>query len=225
MNIAKRAFVTTIPVLVGYVFVGIAFGLLLFNTGYNFVWALAISTFVYAGSGQFMLVSLLGSNAPLITVFLMTFAINCRHIFYGISFIEKFEWLKPFKNYMIFSLTDETYSLLCLEKWEEETPKRYYVFIALFNQLYWVIGTLIGSLIGEMITFNSKGIDFAMTALFVVIFIEQFISARSKVPAFIGLSCGIVCLLIFGGGTFVLPALLSSVTLMVVLKKRIEVGQ
>lgn len=222
-SLLRFSFITTLPVFFGYIFLGIAFGLLLQRAGYNALWALGISTFVFAGSMQFVLISFLGSGISLLSVLLMTLSVNSRHMFYGLTFIERFKSMGKAYPYMIFSLTDETYSLLCGTKIPKElNEKQVYFAIALMNQLYWITGSVLGALLGELIKFNSEGIDFAMTALFVVIFVEQWLSDSTHIPAFVGLICGALSLLLFGPSSFLLPALISSIGLLFLLKKPIE---
>ncbi len=219
----RFVFVRTMPVMFAFLFLGIAFGLLLERAGYNFLWALFISTFVYAGSMQFVLIPFLGSSMGIIAVILMTLSINSRHMFYGLSFIEKFKSMGKAYPYMIFSLTDETYSLLCSTKVPEGmNENKVFFFISLFNHVYWVTGSVLGALIGGMITFDTTGIDFAMTALFVVIFVEQWLAARTHIPAIIGIVCGIVSLLIFGPANFILPALIVSIAILLAGKNLIR---
>lgn len=224
MKIWKQAWLASLPVMVGYIFVGIAFGLLLYSEGFSWLWALASSVIVYAGSMQFVLVAFLSSGASLLTVALTTLTVNSRHLFYGISFIERFKKMGPWRPYMIYSLSDETYSLLCLAQARGEENPKYYLLVSLFNQLSWIIGSVLGALIGTFIPFNSTGIDFAMTALFVVIFIEQVIQSQSKLPGIIGLSCGLLCLLVLGPSRFMLPALIFTVLALMAFRKRIEVA-
>lgn len=216
------AFYKTIPVLLGYLFLGLAFGLLLQEAGYSFWWALLSSTIIYAGSIQFVLVSFLGGGTSLPVVAVMTLLINSRHAFYGLSFVEKFRQMKTYP-YMVFSLTDETYSLLCSTTVPEGMDeKKVFFLISLFNQCYWITGSVLGGALGEILPFDMTGIDFAMTALFVTIFIDQWRSAKSHLPALIGLCSGVICLLIFGGSNFILPSLLITVTLLMALQNPIE---
>lgn len=213
----------SLPVLFGYLFLASAFGIMLYEIGYNWVWAIIISVLVYAGSGQFLLVSLLASNAGLSDIALMTFFVNSRHIFYGISFIEKFRsygWRYPF---LIFSLTDETYgvnsSFSTVPKGVDEGNARF--LIGLFDHMYWIIGSVIGSLAGQLIKIDFTGIDFSMTALFTVIFIEQMRASKSKFPGIIGLFCATVCLLIFGANNFMLPSLIITVAILLGAKRNL----
>lgn len=216
------AFYKTIPVLLGYLFLGLAFGLLLQEAGYSFWWALLSSTIIYAGSIQFVLVSFLGGGTSLPVVAVMTLLINSRHAFYGLSFVEKFRQMKTYP-YMVFSLTDETYSLLCSTMVPEGMDeKKAFFLISLFDQCYWITGSVLGGALGEILPFDMTGIDFAMTALFVTIFIDQWRSAKSHLPALIGLCSGVICLLIFGGSNFILPSLLITVTLLMALQNPIE---
>ena len=216
------AFKMSLPVLFGYLFLGSAFGIMLYEAGYNFVWAIIISLFVYAGSGQFLLVSMLTSHAALSDIAIMTFFVNSRHIFYGISFIEKFRsysWRYP---YLIFSLTDETYgvnsSFSDVPKGVNEGDARF--LIGLFDHIYWIIGSVIGSLAGQLINIDFTGIDFSMTALFTVIFIDQMRASKSKLPGIIGIFCAIICLLIFGADKFLLPSLIATVAILLLGKSR-----
>ncbi|HEX2924218.1 MAG TPA: AzlC family ABC transporter permease [Chloroflexota bacterium] len=218
-RVAKYAFVRTLPVLFGYLFLGIAFGLLLQKAGYNFVWAFFISLFVYAGVMQFVLVSFLSGGVSLVTAAIMTLLINSRHIFYGLSFIEKFRQMGRAYPYMIFSLTDETYSLLCATQTPKKLDEKKAMFaMALFDHCYWILGSVIGTLAGQMIAFNSTGVDFAMTALFVVLFVEQWQTHKVHIPAIVGLASSGIALVLFGANNFVLPSLIVTVTILMTLK-------
>lgn len=218
----RFAFYKSIPVLLGYVFLGFAFGLLLQEAGYSFWWALLSSVIVYAGSIQFVLVEFLSGGTSLPVIAVMTLLINSRHAFYGLSFVEKFRRMKTYP-YMVFSLTDETYSLLCSLKTPEGVDeKKAMFFISLFDQLYWIGGSVLGGVLGQLLPFDMTGIDFAMTALFVTIFVDQWREARTHLPAVIGLISSVVCLLIFGGNNFILPSLIITVGLLMALRNRIE---
>ena len=218
----RFAFYKTIPVLLGYLFLGLAFGLLLQEAGYSFWWALLSSGIVYAGSIQFVLVEFLNGGTGFLTVEVMTLLINSRHAFYGLSFVEKFRKMKTYP-YMIFSLTDETYSLLCSLKVPEGIDEKKAMFlIALFDQLYWVAGSVLGAALGQVLPFDMTGIDFAMTALFVTIFVDQWREAKSHLSAIVGLCSAAVCLLIFGGSNFILPSLIITVGILMALRGRLE---
>ena len=218
----RFAFYKTIPVLLGYLFLGLAFGLLLQEAGYSFWWALLSSGIVYAGSIQFVLVEFLSGGTGFLTVAVMTLLINSRHAFYGLSFVEKFRKMKTYP-YMIFSLTDETYSLLCSLKVPEGIDEKKAMFlIALFDQFYWVAGSVLGAALGQVLPFDMTGIDFAMTALFVTIFVDQWREAKSHLSAIVGLCSAAVCLLIFGGSNFILPSLIITVGILMALRGRLE---
>lgn len=205
----KKAFPYTIPVLTGYLFIGIAFGVMYAEKGYNFLWAVLMSLLVYAGSGQYLAVNFFVPGISFLHVIFMTLMVNIRHIFYGISLLDRFHSMGKKRWYMIFALTDETYSLLCTTKVPKEVEQEKFLFaIALLDQSYWVIGSAIGGLAGTLIPFNSEGIDFAMTALFVVIFTEQWMDRKNRVPEMIGVAAAFICLQIFGADNFVLPSMI-----------------
>ncbi|HJB68916.1 MAG TPA: AzlC family ABC transporter permease [Candidatus Fournierella excrementigallinarum] len=212
---ARFALRQSLGVLFGYVFLGTAFGILLRQAGFGALWALAFSGLVYAGSLQFVLAGFLAAPTSLPTVALMSLFINARHLFYGLSFIERFRSMGKKRPYMIFSLTDETYSVLC---GMDETPagvdKNGAMFlVALLDQLYWVAGSLLGTLAGGL-PLDFTGIDFSMTALFLVIFLEQWRGAKSHLPALLGLGCGAAFLLALGPDHFLPPALCVTVALL-----------
>lgn len=219
----KAAFPVTIPVMLGYISVGIAFGLLFEKSGYSLAWAMLMSLTVYAGSMQFIAINLLTSGAGFIEIALMTLFVNIRHVFYGLSFIDKFKDMGKKKGYMIFSLTDETYSLLCSSKAPEGVNSNLFIFsIAFLNQIYWILGTIIGSAAGSLIKFNTKGIDFAMTALFVVIFIEQWYSYKTHIPVIVGIFSTVLCFLIFGANNLILPSMLCITITLILFQKQID---
>ena len=158
-------------------FIGFAFGVMLRDIGFGSIWSFFCSLTIYAGSGQYLLVSLLAAKASLVTVAVMTLLLNCRHIFYGLSFLETFHAMGRRKWYMIFSLTDETYSLLCSVKTPEGIDAGDMRFwIAILDHSYWILGSVLGTIIGGILPFDTTGIDFAMTSLFTVIFVEQWLS-------------------------------------------------
>ncbi len=219
----RFAFTQSIPVMLGYIFLGIAYGLLLYHGGYGWVWAFLTSLTIYAGSMEFMLITLLTSGAGLLYSAVMTLFINGRHIFYGLSFVDKFPKMGKAYPYMVFSLTDETYSVLCnLKVPEGYSEKRISLMIAMMDQSYWVAGSVLGNLVGLWITFDSTGIDFAMTALFVVIVLDQWMENKEHSPALIGAGVGILCLVFLGADKFLLPAL--TITSLILLgRKKCEV--
>ena len=221
----KTAFPYTLPVMAGYICLGAAFGILLQNAGYNFLWAGVMSVAVFAGSMQFIAVDLLLSSFSLLNAFLITIMVNARHVFYGFSMLEKFEntgWAKP---YLIFSLTDETFSLLYSIKPPEGISKSsFYFCIAFLNHIYWIAGGIIGALVGAQVPLDFTGIEFVMTAMFVAIFTEQCRARYNRVPAIIGLGGSILCLVIFGKDGFILPAMVVLVLALSLIRKPIEKG-
>ena len=205
----SAAFPATLPVLMGYLSIGIAFGLMLQRAGYNFIWAFFMSLTIYAGSGQYLGVGLLASAAGLGTVALMTVLINFRHLVYGLSMIEKFRDMGARKPYMIFSLTDETYALLAGAKAPEGVaPRDFYFAVAVLDHLYWVLGSVIGGVAGGLLKIDITGIDFAMTALFVVIAVDQWKVYRKHLPALLGAGVTTLSLLLLGAERMLVPALL-----------------
>ncbi|MBP3215506.1 MAG: AzlC family ABC transporter permease [Clostridium sp.] len=219
----KNAFFKSIPVFAGYVVLGIGFGILLRSAGFGVLWAFAMSTFIYAGSMQYVGVSLLSGGASVITAALTTFMVNARHLFYSISMVDTYKDAGPYKPYLIFALTDETYSLLCDKKTPPgDDPDRYRFFVSLFNQCYWVLGSVIGSLLGAVIPFSTEGIEFSMTALFIASFTEQWLSTKDHVPALTGLLCTLLCLVLFGASKFLIPAMLLITLVLTLLRRREE---
>ena len=218
----KYSFLATLPVMAGYLVLGMGFGILLHDKGYSFWWAILMSLCIYAGSMQYVGVELLSGGASLISAALMTLMVNARHIFYGVSMVDKYRDTGKAKPYLIFSLTDETYSLVCDPKFPEGVDsKKYYILVSVMDQCYWVIGSFVGGFIGSALQFNTAGIDFAMTALFVVIFVEQRESTKQHLPALLGLFFSIVCLLFFGADHFLIPAMICIPSALLLLKNRI----
>jgi 4-azaleucine resistance transporter AzlC len=204
----RTAFLATIPVMAGYLVLGTAFGILTADKGLSLIWPLAMSLFIYAGSMQFVAINLLTGGASLVSAALMTLMVNARHLFYGVTMLDKYKKAGKEKPYLIFSLTDETFALVCNGAPKDVSPRLYYFFVSLLNQCYWVIGSVLGSLLGSAMTFDTSGIDFAMTALFVVIFTEQILTAKSLIPPITGVVCSVCCLLLFKSERFLIPSML-----------------
>lgn len=203
-----KAFPQTIPVLTGYLFIGMAFGVMIQEKGYNFLWAMFMSLVCYAGSGQYLAVNFFVPGMSLLQVVFMEFMVNIRHIFYGLSLLERFSQAGKKKLYMIFSLTDETYSLYFSAKVPKDVEEDKFLFaIAVLDHSYWILGSAIGALLGNVMPFDAEGIDFAMTALFLVIMVEQWMDKKNRWSVVAGLLCGVVCLLIFGAEQFILPTM------------------
>lgn len=223
-NTMKTAFIDTIPVMTGYLVLGFGFGIIIKSAGYSVLVAFAMSLFIYAGSMQYVAVSLLTGGASLITTALTTLMVNARHLFYGISMIEKYKGTGKRKPYLIFALTDETYSLVCNDNQDlkQEERANYYLFVSLFNQVYWIIGSVIGAVVGTLVTFNSEGIDFALTALFLTVFLEQWLTTKKHMSAIIGVVVSVVCLIIFGSDNFLIPTMLIIALLLCLSKEEVN---
>ena len=223
-QVTKQAFTTSIPVMAGYIVLGMGFGLLLHDAGYGVGWALFMAVIIYAGTMQYVGVSLLATGASILTTALTTLMVQARHLFYSISMIERYKGAGKYKPYMIFGLTDETYSLLSddnLPCSEEDVP-RYRFLVTMFNQSYWIIGCVTGNLLGEVLPFSTKGLEFSMTALFVASLTEQWITMHDHIPALTGLFGTLLCLLIFGPDKFLIPALLLITLILTLLRSREE---
>ena len=204
----RGAFPATIPVLTGYLCIGMAYGLLMANAGYGVFWALLLSLLCYAGSMEFVAVSLLTAGFDPVQALLMALMINARHAFYGLSMLEKYRgtgWARPF---LVFSLTDETFSLVStLEPLDGVTRRDFYFWISLLDYLYWQVGSVLGALIGGLLPFDTTGLDFALTALFIVLFLEQWRKKENRPAALIGLGCTAVSLAVVGADRLVIPAM------------------
>ena len=224
----RAAFRATIPVLMGYLAIGIAFGLMMDSAGYSLLLTVLMSVTIYAGAGQYLGVSLLVAGVSPVQTALMTLLVNFRHMFYGLSMLEKFRGMGLRKFYMIFSLTDETYALLSSAQAPEGVEEHDFFFtVALLDQSYWVLGSVIGSLLGSALGFNTTGVDFAMTALFLVIAVEQWQSSQGHGPVFLGAAGTLACLLLFGpdNGRFLIPALVILVAGLLLMRPRLEGGE
>ncbi|MGE4271567.1 MAG: AzlC family ABC transporter permease [Desulfitobacterium sp.] len=219
----KAAFPYTLPVMTGYLFLGMAFGILLNSKGYHFGWALLMSVFIYAGSMQYVAINLLTIAFNPLNAFIMTLMVNARHLFYGLSLLGKFGESGSKKPYLMFGLTDETFSILCATNPPPGVDRGWFMFfITLLNQSYWVMACALGGILGSLVSFNTKGIDFVMTALFVVIFLEQWKSQKQHAPALIGLGASVFCLLVFGPVNFIIPSMILIILVFTLLRRPIE---
>lgn len=207
-NQFKQIFLKTIPIMVGYIVLSIGFGIYAKNAGISLIYIILMSVFVYAGSMQYVLVGLISSGVGLLTTAMTTFMVNARHFFYGISMIDKYDGKDARNPYLMFSLTDETYSLVCSSHIEGIEDKTYYFYVSLLNQIYWIIGSILGSVLGSILTVSTEGIDFSMTALFITVFMEQWLSQKNHLPALTGLACSILCLIVFGKSSFLIPTMI-----------------
>lgn len=216
----KTVFLDTVPVMTGYLFLGISFGILLEEAGYGLPWAFSMAFFMYAGSAQFLSVSLLANHASILSSAIAIFLLNARHIFYGISLIDTYKDTGRKKPYLIFSLTDETYSLVTQNQPPDGMKRHTYCFlVSLFDHIYWVAGCVIGSLAGNIIPISFEGIEFVLTALFVTLFVEQWLSTKKHLPAIIGVVCTVLCLVIFGKDIFLIPSMVLIAVLLTTTRK------
>ncbi|MBQ5867587.1 MAG: AzlC family ABC transporter permease [Oscillospiraceae bacterium] len=216
----KTVFLDTVPVMTGYLFLGISFGILLQEAGYGLPWAFSMALFMYAGSAQFLSVSLLANHASILSSAIAVFLLNARHIFYGISLIDAYKDTGKKKPYLIFALTDETYSLVTQNQPPEGMKRHTYCFlVSLFDHIYWVAGCVIGSVAGNFIPISFEGIEFVLTALFVTLFTEQWLSNKNHFPAVVGVVSTVLCLVIFGKDIFLIPSMVLIAVLITTTRK------
>ena len=216
----KTVFLDTVPVMTGYLFLGISFGILLGEAGYGLPWAFSMALFMYAGSAQFLSVSLLASHASVLSSAIAIFLLNARHIFYGISLIDTYKDTGKKKPYLIFALTDETYSLVTQNQPPEGMQKHTYCFlVSLLDHIYWIAGCVIGSVAGNFIPISFEGIEFVLTALFVTLFTEQWLSNKNHFPAIVGVVSTVLCLVIFGKDIFLIPSMVLIAILLTTTRK------
>ena len=213
LTIVKKAFIAafphTIPIFAGFWFLGMAYGIYMNVSGFSFLYTLIMSLFIFAGSMEFVTVSLLlGAFNPL-QALLLTLMINARHLFYGISMLDKYRhtgWKKP---YLIFGMCDESFSINYTARIPQGIDRNWFMFFVTFlNHIYWVSGALLGCLFGSFIHFNTQGLEFVMTAMFVVIFMEQWLNENSHLSSLIGLGISVGCLIVFGAENFIIPSML-----------------
>ena len=216
----KTVFLDTVPVMTGSLFLGVSFGILLGETGYGLGWAFATALFMYAGSAQFLTVSLLANHAGLLSSAIAIFLLNARHIFYGISLIDAYKGTGRKKPYLIFALTDETYSLVTQNQPPEGMKRHTYCFlVSLLDHIYWVFGCVLGSVAGNFLPINFEGIEFVLTALFVTLFTEQWLTNKIHFPAIVGVVCTVLCLVIFGKEIFLIPSMVLIALLLTTARK------
>lgn len=210
----------SLPMLIGFFPLGLAYGILMQSAGYNALWSGACSLIVFAGSLQFLMVSFFGGGFTIATIVALSLLLNSRHIFYGISFIEKFRGFgKGAKWFLIYSLADENYSLHCSYKQEDGVNEKWaYVITAALVVFYWVLVSVLGGVAGSLITFNTEGIDFSLTALFLVILLDQMRDAKSELPVLIAVVSSVASILIFGAGSFILPSLIFTIAALLAMR-------
>lgn len=220
-GIIKTAFIKSLPVMCSYLFIGIAYGMSMQENGLAWFWSLIVSSTVYTGAYQFVLITFLSGGASLITVALTALLMNSRQSFYALTFLNDFKRMGKRKLYMIHTLTDETYAVNCtLADMPTEEREDTMFFVALLSRIYWIASSALGGIIGQLIPIQLDGIDFCMTAMFVIILIDQWEKADNHMPALTGLAIGIACLMIFGASRFMLPALLITSGLLVLMGRK-----
>ena len=219
----KAALPYTLPICIGFIVLGMSYGFLMRSKGFPLIYPMLMSLFIFAGSMEFVTVNLLLSDFNPLHVFFLTLMVNARHIFYGISMLDKYKncgWKKP---YLIFAMCDETFTVNCAVTPPEDVDKGWFMlFVTLLNQIYWVSGAKLGALLGYVIHFDASGIEFVMTALFVVMFINQWEETKEHTPALMGLGCSLLCLLVFGSSNFIIPAMILIVLCLSLCKGRLE---
>jgi len=225
-DICRQAFLAafphTVPILAGFWFLGMAYGIYMDVSGFSVWYTLLMATVIFGGSLEFVAVSLLLSPFALLATFLLALMIQARHLFYGLSMLDKYKGLGRKRWYLIFGLCDETFSINCSTSLPSGIDRGwYYFFVTLLNQLYWVSGSVIGNLLGNLLTFDMRGLDFVLTAMFVVIFLEQYLHDRQHLTAIIGIAATVVSRLVFGPSAFIIPAMLIILALLTLLRQPI----
>lgn len=222
----KAAFPHTIPILTGFWCLGLAYGIYMNVSGFSFIYPMIMSIVIFGGSLEFVAVEMLLSPFAPLQVFIMALLIQARHLFYGLSMLDKYKGMGKKKIYLIFGLCDETFSINCTAQIPEGVDKGKFMFwVTILNQLYWVSGSTIGGLVGSLLKFDTTGISFVMTAMFVVIFLEQWLKDKTHISQYIGLSIAIISLLIFGSDSFMIPTMIGILLLLTILRKPIEKGE
>lgn len=222
----KAAFPHNIPVIAGFTFLGIAYGVLMSTKGYGPLWSFLMSAIAFCGSMQFVAINLLVVSFDPVQAFFMALMVNARHLFYGLSLLKKYKGTGKLKFFLIYWLCDETFSITySFDPPKDVEPKWFYFFISLINYAHWILCSVIGGLIGHLITFDTKGIDFSLTALFVVIFINGWKEAKNRVPGIIGMACSVVSIMIFGTGNFIIPAMIMLLIVLTLGRGKLEKTQ
>ncbi len=219
----RAALPMTLPIFAGFTFLGTAYGILMRSSGFSFLYPVLMSLTIFAGSMEFVTVNLLMEAFDPLHAFLMTLMVNARHLFYGISMLEKYRGTGLKKFYLIFGMCDESFSINCSAKIPEGVDKGWYMFfVTLLNHAYWVLGATLGAVLGEFITWNTKGLDFVMTALFLVIFLNQWEQRKGHLPAVIGVVVSVICLIVFGPDQFILPSMALILAVLTMCRRRLE---
>ena len=219
----KSAIPHTIPIFAGFCFLGMTYGIYMKVSGFAFWYPMLMSLVIYGGSLEFVAVSMLLAPYAPMQAFLMTLMIQARHLFYGIALLDKFRGMGWKKPYLIFGMCDETFSINCTAEIPEDVDRGwFYFFVTLLNQIYWVLGATAGGLVGGLIRFNTEGLDFVMTAMFVVIFLEQWRKEKRHDSAAVGMAASVVCLAIFGADNFLIPTMVCILAVLTALRRPLE---
>lgn len=223
MKALKCAFPHTIPIMTGFLFLGMSYGIYMHVSGFSFWYPMLMAMTIFAGSVEFVCVNfLLGAFNPL-QAFIVTLILNARHIFYGISMLDRFKGMGWKKIYLIFGMCDETFSVNYTADIPKDVDSGWFMFfVTLLNQIYWVLGATLGVLFGSLITFNTEGLDFVMTAMFVVIFLEQYLKDKNHLSSYIGLGVSLLMLIFFGAEHFMIPAIAGILVCLSVARKSME---
>lgn len=204
----KAAVPHTLPICIGFLFLGMSYGFLMRSKGFSFIYSMLMSLFIFAGSMEFVTVNLLLSTFNPLHAFLLALMVNARHLFYGVSMLQKYQNVGLKKLYLIYGMCDESFTINCTVTPPPDINKGWFMFfVTLLNHIYWVSGATLGALLGYVIHFDTTGIEFVMTALFVVMFINQWSETEHHTSAFIGIGCSLLCLLLLGSENFILPAM------------------
>lgn len=211
----------TLPICVGFLFLGMSYGFLMKSKGFSFLYPMLMSLFIFAGSMEFVTIELLLSSFNPLYAFLLALMVNARHLFYGISMLDIYKNVGPKKAYLIFGLCDETFSVNCAVTPPPDVDKGWFMFfVTLLNHVYWVVGATLGALLGYVIRFDTTGIEFVMTALFTVMFLNQWEEKNGHRSALIGVACSFACLLLFGSGGFILPSMIGITLILLLIRKK-----
>ena len=222
----KAAFPFTLPILTGFIFLGFAYGIYMNVNGFSFIYPMLTSLLVYGGSLEFVIVEMLLSPFAPLQTFIIALLLQARHIFYGISMLERYKGLGWKKFYLIFAMCDETFSVNYSAKIPEDVDKGWFMFfVTLLDQFYWCASATLGGLVGSLLSFDTTGIRFVMTAMFVVIFIEQWLKEDNHVSSLIGILGALSCLLIFGPNSFMLPTMIAIILSLILFRKKLEVKE
>lgn len=221
----KAAFPHTIPILAGFLFLGMTYGIYMGSLGFSFVYPMGMAMIIFAGSMEFVTANLLLGAFDPVQAFLMTLMINARHLFYGLAMLDKYKIPGLKRLYLIFGMADETFSVNCTAEPPAGVDKGWFMFfVTLLNQCYWVMGATIGGLFGMVLHFNTEGLDFVMTAMFVVIFLENWLKEKNHTSALTGLVLSVACLVIFGPEKFIIPAMACIMLALTALRRPLEKG-